>query len=173
MFEPWARKISTKRLILRPFTRDEVDAVVLGRRLGHFTEDFPTPDARDLLESVAESGEFFFTETFYSPLACIERETNQIVGVGGFMAPPIDEALEIVAFLVPSRAGRRYGREALGPLVRLGFEDPRVRRVRASVPTEADALARLLQEVGFHRVDTPGLEIEYQIGRGQPVLPEA
>lgn len=167
-----AREITTQRILLRPFTRDEIDAVTEGRRLEHFAEDFPTPDARDLLAAAAESGEFYFTETFYSPMACLERETEQIVGAGGFMAPPIDEALEIVGYLVPSRAGRRYAREGLGPLVRLGFEDPRVRWVRASAPEGAEAVERLLQEAGFQRMDDTGLEIEYRIGRDQPVPPE-
>lgn len=164
---PEARTLRTERLELRPLTRDELDAVRDGLRLPQFHEEFPTPDARDHLEAAEESGAFYFTETLYSPMACQERASGQIVGVAGWAGPPINGALELVGFLVGSRQGQGYASEAIEPLVRLALVDPRVDRVHASVPDESRGIGGFLERVGFEHVSSPGAEEDYQIRRSQ------
>ena len=157
-----ARCIATQRLELRPLTRDEVEAACRGERLPHFHPEFPTPDAFDVLQEVQASGEFFYTESLYSPLACVERDSELVIGIAGWAAPPIDESLEIEGFLVPSRTGLGYATEALPHLVALGLRDPRVRSIRASVPEARVELGSVLERQGFRSVDSAGTEAEYR-----------
>ncbi|WP_186304364.1 GNAT family N-acetyltransferase [Kocuria palustris] len=162
-----ARSITTERLELRPLTRDELDAACHQETRPQFHADFPTPDAFDVLQEVRASGEFFFTESVYSPLACMERESGLIIGIAGWSAPPIDDALEIEGFLVPSRTGRGYATEVLPHLVALGLQNPSVRAIRASVPEDQAALGPFLQRHGFARVDAGGTEAEFWLHRDQ------
>lgn len=157
-----AHRIITERLELRPLTRDEVETACRFERLPQFHPEFPTDDARDVLQAVQDSGEFFFTESLYSPMACVERSTGLIIGIAGWAAPPIDEALEIEGFLVPSRTGHGYATEALPELVELGLRDPRVSAIRLSLPDDRSGLGPFLERNGFTAVDSAGTESEYQ-----------
>ncbi|KAA9394364.1 GNAT family N-acetyltransferase [Kocuria coralli] len=159
---PEAREVRTDRLLMRPFTTAEIEAVVDGVSLEHFANGFPIPESVDQLKDIARSGGFFFMETMYSPLACVEIDTGLVIGSTGFAAAPIDGALEIVGFLAPSRRRRGYASEGLQPLVDLAFENPEVTVVRASVPQDNAHIEALLGDAGFERTDTVGPESEYR-----------
>lgn len=162
-----ARGFTTERLELRPLTRDEVEAACQQNPLPQFHPEFPTPNALDILQGILASGEFFFTDSAYSPLACIERESGLLIGLAGWAAPPIDESLEIGGFLVPSHTGRGYAAEALPYLISLGFEDPQVSAIRASLPQEQSALEAFLRRQGFERIESAGTETEFLIRRSE------
>lgn len=163
-----AHSITTERLELRPLTREEVEAACRSEPLPQFHPEFPTPDAHDVLRAVQDSGEFFFTESRYSPMACVERSTGLIIGIAGWAAPPIDEALEIEGFLVPSRTGHGYATEALPQLVELGLQDPRVTSIRISLPDNHASLGPFLERSGFAAVESAGTEAEYRYAPSQP-----
>ena len=157
-----AHSITTERLELRPLTREEVETACRFERLPQFHPEFPTPDALDVLQVVQASGEFFFTESPYAPMACVERSTGLIIGIAGWAAPPIDEALEIEGFLVPSCTGQGYATEALPRLVELGLQDPRVDSIRISLPDNRASLGPFLERFGFTAVESAGTEAEYR-----------
>lgn len=160
-----AQELRTERLLLRPFTETEIEAVIDGVALEHFADGFPIPESIDQLKDIAQSGGFFFTETMYSPLACVEIETNKIIGSTGFAGAPIDGSLEIVGFLAPNSRRRGYAGEGLPELIKLAFEDPNVGVVRASVPTDSDHIEDILVSAGFQPAETSGPEAEFRFFR--------
>lgn len=162
---PAAREIRTRRLLMRPFTAEEIEAVIDGVSLEHFAIGFPIPESVDQLKNIAQAGGYFFTETLYSPLACIELESGLVVGSTGFAALPVDGALEVVGFLAPDRRRRGYAAEGLAALTSLAFEDPKVDTVRASVPEDNGHIEDLLEKAGFTKVASVGPEAEYRRSR--------
>lgn len=162
---PQAHEVRTERLVMRPFTEDEITAVIDGVHLDHFAEEFPIPETVDQLRDVAQAGGYYFTETLYSPLACIELESEKVIGSTGFASAPIDGALEIVGFLVPDRRRMGFAAEGLRSLITLAFEDPEVSVVRASVPENSAHIEDLLKASGFTVAETVGPETEYRCER--------
>lgn len=162
---PDAQEVRTTRLLMRPFTEEEIEAVIDGVSLDHFATGFPIPESVDQLKDIAQAGGFFFTETMYSPLACVELTSGQVIGSTGFAAAPIDGALEVVGFLAPASRRHGYGAEGLAALTTLAFEDPEVSTIRASVPEDNEHIEELLEKAGFSKVDSVGPEAEYRISR--------
>lgn len=155
----------TDRLILRPFTVAELDAVAAGEPLEHFAAGFPTAEDMDFAREALMSGGFFSTESSYAQQAVVEKDTGQIVGTAGFVGPPIDDELEVVGSLTAGRRGRGYAREALEALLRTAFADPSVSGVRASVPGDNAPAEQVLVTAGFVQRETPGLETDYFLPR--------
>lgn len=162
---PGAQHIRTDRLLLRPFTDEEIQAVIDGVHLTHFGPGFPLGETVDQLTDIAQAGGFFFTETMYSPLACVEVSTGQVVGSTGFAAAPIDGTLEVMGFLAPESRRQGFATEGLAALIGLAFHDPGVTKIRASVPKGHPHIHHLLTAAGFKRTETVGPETEYQLKR--------
>lgn len=161
-----ARSIRTERLLLRPFTVEELEAVVAGELLREFAPGFPTEQDRDWAAEALEAGCHFFTETRYAMFAVVDTTSERIVGTAGFAGPPIDGELEIVAMLVPGRRRRGLAREALPEILRLAFEDPAVHTVCAYVPPQNEAAEKFLRNHGFVRRGTQGgTETSYVLSR--------
>lgn len=157
--------LETERLVLRPFTAEELDAVAAGEPLAHFADGFPTAEDMDFARESLVAGGYFFTESVYARLAILEKESGQVVGTAGFVGPPIDDELEVVGSLAADRRNRGYAQEGLEALVRVAFTDPAVAGVRASVPTDNAPAEQVLVAAGFERRETPGLETDYFLPR--------
>lgn len=79
-----------------------------------------------------------------------ERATGTLVGMCGFKGPPdLDGAVEIGYGIAPDRRGRGYATAAARALLRIAFDDPRVRLVRAHTLPVRNASNRLLARLGF------------------------
>ncbi|CAL8899897.1 hypothetical protein KVA01_03480 [Kocuria varians] len=167
------RPLRTGRLELRPLTRDELEAVAAGRALPHFAEGFPSPADRDWARGAIEAGGHFFTESPYSRYAAVELASGEVVGTGGFSAPPMNGELEIEGSVAASRRGRGLAAEGLRAVVARAFEDPRVLAVHASVPpvpADDDAAGpeparRVLLGAGFTPSPSEGVEDVYRLPR--------
>lgn len=148
--------LRTERLLLRPYTPDELEAVAGGALLRQFAPGFPTAHDRDWAAEALEAGCHFFTETRYAMLAVVEMAFERIVGTAGFAGPPLDGELEIVAMLVPGRRRQGLAREALPEILRLAFQDPAVNAVCAYVPPSNAAAEKFLLDHGFVPRETLG-----------------
>lgn len=158
--------IRTERLLLRPFTPEELEAVVDGALLREFAPGFPTAQDRDWAAEALEAGCHFFTETRYAMFAVVDMASERIVGTAGFAGPPLDGELEIVAMLVPGRRRQGLAREALPEILRLAFEDPAVNAVCAYVPPGNVATEKFLLAHGFVPRGTPdALETSFVYSR--------
>lgn len=162
---PPAPVLETDRLLLRPFTAEELDAVAAGEPQEQFAPGFPTPEDVDFARESLVAGGYFFTETVYARMAVVEKSSGQVVGTAGFVGPPIDDELEVVGSLSARRRGLGYAAEGLEALLRVAFADPAVRGVRASVPADNAPAEQTLRAAGFVHRPTPGLETDYVLPR--------
>ena len=157
--------LETERLLLRPFTAEELDAVAAGEHGAHFAHGFPTAEDMDFARESLMAGGYFFTESVYARMAVVEKSTGEIVGTAGFVGPPIDDELEIVGSLAADRRNLGYAQEGITALLGVAFADPAVTGVRASVPGDNAPAAQVLIAAGFVHRETPGPEVDYVLPR--------
>jgi [ribosomal protein S5]-alanine N-acetyltransferase len=157
--------LETERLLIRPFTAEELDAVAAGEPAEHFAAGFPTAEDMDFARESLLAGGYFFTESVYARMAIVEKESGEVVGTAGFVGPPIDDELEVVGSLTADRRNRGYAQEGLDALLRVAFADAAVHGVRASVPGDNTPAEQVLIALGFVHRETPGLETDYFLPR--------
>lgn len=157
--------IVTQRLELRPFTRDELEAVAAGNGMPHFAQGFPSAQNQDWARDALAAGEHFFTESRCAQRAVVERSSGQVVGAAGFAGPAMDHELEVEGSLVPQLRCQGLASEALRALLEEAFEDPDVRAVQASVPTGEHPAHHVLARCGFQPVPSDGSEDSYRLPR--------
>jgi [ribosomal protein S5]-alanine N-acetyltransferase len=162
--------IETERLLLRPFTRDDADALhaiwgdSAARRFGG--PGWPRPETAEdtlrylepILAGQAERG--------YASWAVIERETGRLVGdCGLFPADDVGPDVELAYGLAPDVWGRGYATEAAAACLRVGFEELGVDRIVADVDPGNAASIRVLEKVGFERTGEKGGKLLYAAAR--------
>lgn len=157
--------IVTQRLELRPFTRDELEAVASGTSLPHFARGFPSAQNQDWARDALAAGEHFFTESRCAQRAVVERSSGQVIGAAGFTGPAMDHELEVEGSLVPQHRGQGLATEGLRALLEEAFEDPDVRAVQASVPTGEHPAHHVLARCGFQPLPSDGSEDSYRLPR--------
>ena len=83
----------------------------------------------------------------------VHRDSNIVVGKGGFKGPPgADGVVEIAYGVAPDYQGKGYATEAAQALVAFAFSSGQVRVVRAHTFAKANASARVLAKCGFQHV---------------------
>lgn len=155
------RSIRTERLLLRPFIPEELEAAAESTDLPQFAQGFPTPEDQDWAQESLDAGSHFFTETMYSMFAVVDVASGQIIGMAGFVGPPIDDELEVVGSVVPTRQNQGYAGEVLPPLVEFAFQNPQVKGVSASVPWGNEPARKLLLNHGFTERESGGSEASF------------
>ena len=81
------------------------------------------------------------------------RDTDTVVGTGGFKGPPsADGVVEIAYGVSPDYQGKGYATEAAEALTAYAFGSGIVRVVRAHTLPESNASARVLTKCGFRRI---------------------
>jgi len=91
-----------------------------------------------------------------------------LIGSGGFKGPPLlDGTVEIGYSILPELRGRGYATEAARRLVRWAFAHRRVTRVVAEADPANARSVRVLDKLGFRRVDgvPPVASILFQLTR--------
>lgn len=159
------RSIRTERLVLRPFTQDELAAAGEDTDLPQFAQGFPSPEDRDWAQTALDAGSHYFTESMYTMFAVVDAASAQVIGLAGFVGPPIDQELEVVGSLAPNHQNKGYGSEVLPRLVDLAFQDPEVTAVNASVPWGNEPARKLLVHHGFSPRESAGRESAYAYSR--------
>ncbi len=98
----------------------------------------------------------------------LRRADHLLIGNGGYYAPPVaDGTVEVGYSVVPSMQRKGYATEATQALVERAFADPRVRRVVASTMPDRLASIRVIEKLGFARLDAspaPGV-LQYGLDR--------
>ena len=155
MFEP-EYPIRTERLLLRPYAPGDVDALYAYQRLPEIHRYlYSEPRTRADVEAlVAErAGSVVVTEegrviTLVAELA----ETGQLVGdCVLFCRSEEHEQGEVGYVFNPAYQGRGLATEAVGALLRLGFEGLGMHRIAARLDGRNTASARVLERAGLRR----------------------
>lgn len=138
---------------LVPFTAALADAAIAGddalrRALGHdvvegwasFREALaPTRDALATTPNRSAWGARFF----------VTEDSPQLVGWGGFKAPPAAGVVEVGYEIAKSCRGRGLATAAVAALVDEAFAHPEIDTVIAHTLTEHNASNRILEKLGF------------------------
>lgn len=144
-FDP-ARDVVTDRLVLRSWTRTDIDAVRTGTRMPDWADDFPAEGDLVVAGLLPDNSGW---STAYGHRLIVERSTGLLVGSLGLFWPPSNGELEIGYGIVASRRGRGYAPEAVRALTEFAFTAPEVRAVTAEVEPSNPASVRVLEKCGF------------------------
>jgi RimJ/RimL family protein N-acetyltransferase len=161
----WPRP--TERLLLRPLTLDDVDAVHAYRRLPevvvHLSHDVLTREqVRERIAQRMERGRPGADEPLLG-LAVEERRTGRVVGdvmlrlepchsIG--RAPSREWEGTIGYALHPDAQGRGLAAEAASELLVIGFQDLGLRRITADAYADNIASNRVLRRIGMRHEAT-------------------
>ncbi|MEU9112269.1 GNAT family N-acetyltransferase [Streptomyces sp. NPDC048483] len=140
--------LTTDRLVLRPWSVDELAAVVSDARRAHWAEDFPAEGDRVIAGILTEQPDGL---NEYGHRQIIERFSGLVVGSIGLFWPPTDGSLEFGYGIVASRRGRGYAPEAGRAIVDFALTAPGVHTVRAEVELSNPASVRVLEKAGLER----------------------
>ena len=159
--------LRTERLVLRPVTADQAQALLDGTSALRPADGFPRDDDRDVLRGVAAAGAD-------ARGTWVLEHDGLLVGTLGAAGPVTADGDQELAYgLVPSARRQGLALEAVGALCAVLEQQPDVRRLTAEVLPGNAASLRLLGHLGFVHVDG-GSAPHVRLARaapGQPPLP--
>ena len=153
-------RVTTKRLELRPFTPDAIDALLShdSARLtalvgGRFPEPARPPALMDaILPTMRDRVRADPAEAPWWAWTIRVLETGQVVGLLGLAGPPDFEGAVLLGYSVyEDYAGRGYASEAVRALAAWALAQPGVSVVRSTVPHSHGASIRVAEKAGMRR----------------------
>ena len=154
-FRP-AYPIRTQRLLLRPYAHDDVDALYAYQRLPEVHRYlYSEPRTRAEVEAIVaeRTGMAVLTEMSKAITLVAElAQTGELVGdCVLFWRSKEHEQGEVGYVFNPAYHGRGLATEAVGGLLRLGFECVGLHRIAAHLDSRNTASARVLERAGLRR----------------------
>ena len=155
MLEP-GYPIRTERLLLRPYAHGDVDALYAHQRLPEVHRYLYTePRTRSEMEALvaaradpaalAEAGQGI-------PLVADLAQTGELVGDCVLFWRSLEHKQGEVGYVInPAYHGRGLATEAVGALLRLGFEGLGLHRIAGHLDARNTASARVLERAGLRR----------------------
>ena len=135
--------IQTNRLELVPQTLEEVQAMIDGMT--------PSEKAQLSADWLAQRAAATAADPWIHGFSLLRRDSNIVVGKGGFKGPPAaDGTVEIAYGVEPEHQGKGYATEAAQGLTDYALRSGRVRVVLAHTAPGPNASARVLTKCGFH-----------------------
>ncbi len=164
--------LQTPRLLLRPWTPGDVEALFEILQEPDLLRYFPNPDppGRDIVETYINRQLAHWKEFGYGHWAVILPEEDQVLGWNGLeFLPELGECE--VAYLLSRRVwGRGYATESARAALRFGFERAGLGSIIGLVHPENEASIRVLKKCGLSFVDRINLWrmdlYRYRLGRG-------
>ncbi|MFJ4874196.1 GNAT family N-acetyltransferase [Streptomyces sp. NPDC088745] len=147
--------LTTQRLVLRAWTPEEIDAVIAGKRLPHWAEDFPAEGDKALAGLFEKHPGWYGA---YGHRQMIERESGRVVGAIGLFSQQPDGTVEFGYGVAPSHQGLGYATEAARAMIVHALTMPGTEVVFAKVSLDNPASLRVLEKAGL--VPWTGLELE-------------
>jgi len=162
-------QLETERLVLRPVTEDDLEAMAVYRGDPEVCRylPFPPQTAEDiharighLLGSTSLEG-----ERGGIPVAIVRRDDGALIGdLVLFHLDAVHGSVDMGWVIRPDAAGRGYATEACRALLDAAFRVYGVRRVVARIDAENKASARLAERLGM-RLEARLIENEWFKGR--------
>ena len=155
MFEP-EYPIHTERLLLRPYAHGDVDALYAYQRLPEVHRYlYSEPRTRAEVEAIVadRAGSAALTEAGQAITLVAElAQTGELVGdCVLFWRSQEHEQGEVGYVFNPAYHGRGLATEAVGALLRLGFEGLGLHRIAGHLDARNTASARVLERAGLRR----------------------
>jgi len=148
--------LRTRRLLLRPYAQGDVDGLYAYQRLPEVHRYLYTePRTRAEVEAIVaeRAGLAVLTETGKAITLVAElAQTGELVGdCVLFWRSQEHEQGEVGYVFNPAYHGRGYATEAVGALLRLGFEGLGLHRIAGHLDARNTASARVLERAGLRR----------------------
>jgi len=148
--------LRTQRLLLRPYAHGDVDGLYAYQRLPEVHRYLYTePRTRAEVEAIVaeRAGLAVLTETDKAITLVAElAQTGELVGdCVLFWRSQEHEQGEVGYVFNPAYHGRGYATEAVGALLRLGFEGLGLHRIAGHLDARNTASARVLERAGLRR----------------------
>ena len=143
--------LQTKRLTLRPLQvsdAPDVHRLVGAAEVAFNTLRIPHPYPEGAAEQWIASHENDLEDTSEVVFAIVARDSNEFAGVIGLLPKPFDTA-EIGYWIGVPYWGRGYATEAVGAVIRYGFEERAFNRIDATVFTRNPPSCRVLEMNGL------------------------
>ena len=156
-------QMATARLQLPLMDAGTVAALVSGRRLPGWAEDFPAEGDVDIADVLTREGMPRGREAVFGPRLVVEMSTGEAVGTAGFFGSPRDGVVEIGYGIVPSRQRRGYATEAARALIELAFAQPGVSEIVAHAESGNAASIRVLEKNALTYTGREGSLVRYSI----------
>lgn len=140
--------LKTERLVLRPLSRGDVDALVdlhADPRVNRFVPAYSRERALGRLAEIEEQ----WSERGHGLCAVELRETGEFIGRCGLNYWPQFDEVEAGWTFSPAVWGRGYATEAAAASVSWGFSHLRLRFVTAMIHPDNAASVRVAERLGF------------------------
>jgi [ribosomal protein S5]-alanine N-acetyltransferase len=153
--------VTTPRLRLVLLDGGTVAALVSGRRLPGWAEDFPAEGDVDVADVLARHGVPSGPDAVFGPRLVVERRTGEVIGTAGFFGAPREGVVEIGYGIVPSRRRRGFATEAAGALIELAQAQPGVSELIAHAESGNAASIRVLEKNALTYAGREGSLVRY------------
>jgi RimJ/RimL family protein N-acetyltransferase len=154
-------KIATRRLLLRDFVPDDLAALAAYHADPRYRESYPPGEDRpdELLQR-------FLTWAAEKPRRNYQLAIDRhgLIGCVGVRTEGPGHA-EFGIELAPAEWKKGYATEAARAILAFGFRDLGLEEIRAVSSPQNDRAARLVQRLGFRRIDADG-RIEWRLDQG-------
>ena len=144
--------LETKRLILRPFNLQDapvVHALVSAREIADTTLAIPHPYEPGMAEAWIGSHQKGYDEGNSVHFAITVRESSQLVGSIGLQIQPVHSYAEMGYWVGVPYWGNGYCTEAVGAVLKYGFEERQLNRIYAVHFKRNPASGRVMQKNGM------------------------
>lgn len=146
--------LRTERLILRPFTLDDADAVrrlAGAREIYEMTQNVPHPYEEGMAERWIATHTSQFLDGRGVTLAITRSSGGEVIGAIGLGAAPAHRSAELGYWLGVAYWNNGYTTEAAAELVRYGFQELGYHRIHSRHFVQNPASGRVMQKIGMSR----------------------
>lgn len=153
------KRVITERLILFPLTYDIVCSVLNGETkelegLGYKTDGkWPRSDTLDILPIIKDSLKGLKQSTGFELWIIVKKEDMVIIGDLGFKGEPNEKGeIEIGYGLIEDERKKGYGYESVKELIKWGFSQENVKKIKAECLINNIGSIKILQKVGLTEI---------------------
>ena len=144
--------LETERLILRPFTMDDVDGVLefsSNPETQKFTGDVMRTTKAEV-ENIIQNVWFSDYKKYgYGRFAVVHKQDNKVIGFSGIKYLPEMDATDLGYRFLPQYWGKGIATESCVPILKYAFQVHNLNEVIAFVEPENPASSAVLKKLGF------------------------
>lgn len=167
-------KIETERLIMRPFTNDDCEAMLEIQSnpvMTKYTPDEPWKSIDDAKEFIKLSLRLYESEhhTFRHFFAVVEKMSGNLIGFCGVGGIDYDHTQNEVFYGIHQDYwGKGYATEAGKAMLKYGFNQLGLEKIIGAVHTENNSSINVLEKIGLKRIGViSGLAEEFKGFNGE------
>ncbi|MGI9516651.1 MAG: GNAT family N-acetyltransferase [Pirellulaceae bacterium] len=142
----------TERLILRPFTMDDVEAsyqMNLEADVSRYTMDGGVVSREEIARRIRDHVLADYAKHGYGRLAVIHKHSSCFIGFSGLKYLEDEKEVDLGYRLLPDYWGKGLATESCQPLIPWGFQQLGLSRIIAEAHRDNVASIRVMEKLGF------------------------